>query len=59
MECNHEQVRCTNGVFYCLKCGKEVPNPYMAGNDKGDEAKATEAKKPASKRKAKKESGIE
>lgn len=28
MNCTHEQVRCTNNVFYCLKCGAMVPPPH-------------------------------
>lgn len=28
--CDHKEIRCTNGVFYCLKCGAEIPNPYEA-----------------------------
>ena len=51
MDCEHKAVRCTNGVFYCLACGREVPNPYK---NKGQEEKPTEAKKTASKRKPKK-----
>lgn len=45
--CDHKQFRCTNGVFYCLKCGAEIPNPYM-------QEEKPEEKKPA-KRRAKKE----
>lgn len=37
MTCDHSLFRCTNGVFFCLKCGQEIPNPYEV---------ATEAKKP-------------
>ena len=28
MSCNHDTFRCTNNVFYCLKCGAVIPNPY-------------------------------
>jgi hypothetical protein len=28
MDCTHDTFRCTNGVFYCLKCGAVIPNPY-------------------------------
>lgn len=48
MECKHDQFRCTNNVFFCLKCGAEIPNPYEAKEEKPEE------KKPA-KRRAKKE----
>lgn len=37
MICDHSLFRCTNGVFFCLKCGQEIQNPYKV---------ATEAKKP-------------
>ena len=30
MVCTHETFRCTNGVFFCLKCGAAIPNPYEA-----------------------------
>ena len=30
MDCNHEQVRCTNNVFYCLKCGARIAPPVVA-----------------------------
>ena len=39
MNCTHEQLRCTNGVFYCLKCGQEIPNPYEAKEEKPEEKK--------------------
>ena len=51
MECKHDQFRCTNNVFFCLKCGAEIPNPY-------EKQEKPEAKKPA-KRKTKKESETE
>jgi hypothetical protein len=28
MTCDHSLFRCTNGVFFCLICGQEIPNPY-------------------------------
>ena len=40
MACDHKQVRCTNNVFYCLKCGTVVPNPYQA-TEKKEEPKPT------------------
>lgn len=30
MECTHDKFKCTNGVFYCLKCWAVIPNPYEA-----------------------------
>lgn len=51
MNCKHTAIRCTNGVFYCLECGAEIPNPY-------EKQEKPEAKKPV-KRKTKKESEAE
>ena len=34
MNCKHEQLRFTNNVFFCLKCGAEVPPPYQVGKNK-------------------------
>ena len=45
--CDHKLFRCTNGVFYCLQCGQEIPNPY-------EKQEKPEEKKPA-KRRTKKE----
>lgn len=46
MPCTHDAIKCTNNVFFCLKCGAMVPNPYEA-------EKPAEAPKPGRKRKAK------
>ena len=55
MDCNHEQVRCTNNVFYCLKCGIEVPSPYQMDDKQSTEKKtAQEAGKRAVKRRTRK-----
>lgn len=27
MACEHKRLRCTNGIFYCLDCGVELPWP--------------------------------
>ena len=48
--CDHKQFRCTNCVFYCLKCGAQIPNPY---EKKAEETPAPEPKKTAIKRKKK------
>ncbi len=48
MKCGHEHFRCTNGEFFCLECGANIPNPYEAK----EKAKEQEPeKKPARKRK--------
>ena len=41
MECKHEQFYNKNCVYYCMKCGREIPNPYE---------KKEEEKKPAKRR---------
>ena len=56
MSCNHEQIRCTNNVFFCLKCGAEVPSPFGAGKPSPETEKPTEAPKKAVNRTAKKRS---
>lgn len=43
MDCKHEQFRCTNCLWYCLKCGQQIPNPY-------EKAEKAEEKKPAKRR---------
>jgi hypothetical protein len=48
MACNHDRIRCTDNVFYCLVCGAKVEMPVR-------EEKPVEAKKTAVKRKSKKE----
>lgn len=42
--CDHKQFRCTNGLFFCLKCGAEIPNPY-------EKQEKPETKKPAKRKK--------
>lgn len=54
MNCKHEQLRCTNNVFFCLKCGAEVPSPYQAGKNPTGAEKPAEALKRAVKRTRKK-----
>ena len=54
MNCKHEQVRCTNNVFFCLKCGAEVPSPYQAGKNPFGAGKPAEAPKKPVKRTRKK-----
>lgn len=31
MACLHEEIRCTNCVKYCLKCGAELPSDFIPG----------------------------
>jgi hypothetical protein len=51
MTCNHEQFKCTNGVFYCLKCGAEIANPYVSKATPAQAETAPEPPKKATKRK--------
>ena len=47
MNCKHEQIRCTNNVFFCLKCGAELPRDFKVEKDTPKAAKPSEgAKKP-------------
>lgn len=58
MSCKHERVRCTDGVFYCLLCGRKIDYPPMAEEMPAGEKKPAEAKTKASKRKGKKEAQL-
>lgn len=52
MPCNHEKVRCTDGVFYCLLCGARIDYPPKAEEIPEEEKKpAQAAKKPARRKK--------
>ena len=51
MACNHEQFKCTNGVFSCLKCGAVIPNPYEGKAIPDPAENAPEPLKKATKRK--------
>ena len=53
MNCNHETFRCTNSVFYCLKCGAVIPNPFEGKEQEGQKENAPERSKKAVKRKPK------
>ena len=55
MACNHEQVKCTNGVFYCLKCGAEIANPFAVKQPAAGAEKPAEGPKKPVKRRTKKE----
>lgn len=58
MNCNHDRLRCTDNVFFCLLCGQRVPAP--ASSDPGEQRQgqkenAPEGPKKPVKRKTKKE----
>ena len=54
MICKHERLRCTNNVFFCLKCGAEVPSPYEVKKNTPENENGSEAPKRAVKRTTKK-----
>lgn len=52
MKCGHGHFRCTNGEFFCLECGANIPNPYEeAEKEPQKEPQKEPEKKPARKRK--------
>lgn len=55
MECKHEKVRCTNGIFYCLLCGAQIDYPPKDEEMPAAKEKAAEKPLKGSKRKAGKE----
>ena len=55
MACNHEHLKCTDNVFYCLSCGAVVPSPFADDKQAGAKENAPEGLKKPVKRKAKKE----
>ena len=55
MACNHERVRCTDNVFYCLDCGAVVSREVKAEKNTTEVAKPAEGRKTAYKRKGRKE----
>lgn len=55
MSCNHEKVRCTDGIFYCLLCGARIDYPPIEEEIPEAEEKPAETKIKPNKRKGKKE----
>ena len=51
MKCEHGRFRCTNGEFFCLECGANIPNPYDEAEKEKKEPQKDPVKKPARKRK--------
>ena len=54
MACNHESIRCTNGVKYCLKCGEKLPNDFIPGKITPAQDKAVESPENSVKKRARK-----
>lgn len=52
--CAHEKIRCTNGVKYCLACGKELPKDYLPGKPAQAAKTPEKAEKTATKRTSRK-----
>lgn len=44
MMCEHKTFCCTNGVFFCLTCGAEIPNPYEGKTETKTEDKPAKKK---------------
>lgn len=43
-ECEHKQFRCTNGIFFCMTCGAQIPNPYEQHEEKPEQDKPKKKK---------------
>ena len=54
MSCNHEQLRCTDNVFFCVLCGAQVTRPVEVDKESTPAATPAEAPKRAVKRTTKK-----
>lgn len=54
MSCKHEQLRCTDNVFYCALCGASWVAPAGVEKESTPEEKPAEATKRAVKRTTKK-----
>ena len=55
MACNHDKVRCTDGIFYCLTCGQRIDYPPMEEATPQAEEKPVKEAVKAPRRKPKKE----
>ena len=47
--CNHEHLRCTDNVFYCIDCGERVPDPQTI-QEKQDTVKTEDKPKKATRK---------
>ena len=45
--CEHEHLRCTDGIFYCLDCGAKVDQPAPAAPEPEKPKRKTTTKKGA------------
>ena len=55
MTCTHDAIKSVNCVFYCLKCGAQLPDNWLEYKNTGEKEKPAETPKNGRKRKAKKE----
>ena len=55
MECKHERIRCTDGIFYCLTCGQRINYPPAEEETPQAENKPEKTAVKGVKRKGKKE----
>ena len=53
MDCTHDKVRCTDGIFYCLLCGSRIDYPPKEEEIPQAENKPAETAKKGVKRKKK------
>ena len=54
MACEHKEIRCTNGVFFCLLCGAELPPKGQVEEEHREEEQTAETPKKPVKRRGKK-----
>ena len=50
MECKHEELECTNNVFRCLRCGREVLAPVRTDEKSPEEEKPKKTPRKPSKK---------
>lgn len=51
MDCKHDQYKCTDNRFFCLKCGAEIADPFAVKQPAAEAEKPAEAPKTTRKRK--------
>lgn len=47
MACEHKKLRCTNGEFFCLECGKKLEAAEMVKPEKAEPQKKRTTRKGA------------
>ena len=54
MACTHDAIKSVNCVFYCLKCGAQLPDNWLEYKNTGEKEKPAETPKKAAKRRKEK-----